>query len=201
MKLRKQDLREIVRGIYEENGARVDPQPGRGIIPGSRLKVTIGGDTRIVAIRTSLDREFSLNRHSDGSLATIPKVDEVAVAVPSRTGPGLVEVFGFDRDVVITAFDHAIAEQKQKYPNVSPKAPVFISLDDSTAVADFKSKARWTKVVALEGLKHATTKGRGENFSEFRERVRHEFAELYGIAVEDVIVEFRISDNSKANRR
>src|SRR3954467_149745 len=126
---RKSALRDIARSVYEANGARVKLLSGRGILPGSRLKISIGTEERVVVVRTSVDREVSFSRQADGRLAAVPHADEVAVVVPSIDDPELVEVLSFDRATIVSAFEVAAKAQRERYPTLPGKAPVFVRLD------------------------------------------------------------------------
>lgn len=195
-KPKKSTLRELVRWVYEANGARVREISGRGILPGSRLKVAIGSDERVVIVRTSLDRQVSFNRRADGRLAAIPEADEVAVVVPSNEEAGVVEVLSFDRDTILSVFDVAAAAQRERYPTLPLKAPVFVRLDRPPGKAgenalSLAARAQWRKKIPLSFV--PTTKSLvSETMTEFRERVLREFAELQGLPTGDVAVEFRI---------
>jgi hypothetical protein len=158
--------------------------------------VAIGSDERVVIVRTSLDRQVSFNRRADGRLAAIPEADEVAVVVPSNEEAGVVEVLSFDRDTILSVFDVAAAAQRERYPTLPLKAPVFVRLDRPPGKAgenalSLAARAQWRKKIPLSFV--PTTKSLvSETMTEFRERVLREFAELQGLPTGDVAVEFRI---------
>jgi hypothetical protein len=197
MKLRKRQLRECARIALQDRGLEVQLKTGAGIIPGARLRTFLGAEERQVAVRTSLGREIGFARNPDGSWATIRKVDEVVVAVPSADDPNSAEVLGFDSKVLIKACDAALEAQKKRYPTLSLTAPIFVAVDARKAKAgrkrraladavDLKSKASWTALVPLAA---GFVRQKGEPFIE---RVKREFAELNGVDVNKVLVEFKI---------
>jgi hypothetical protein len=146
---------------------------------------------REVAIRTSLDREVGFNRYPDGRWITIPTVDEIVVAVPSAEDPSSAEVLSFDREVVIDACNAALAAQKKEYPKLSYKAPIFIALDASDkgraskVASGLTAKAKWRTSIPLGTV-------RTPRVESFIERVKREFADLNGVDVSKVMVEFKI---------
>ncbi len=196
MKVRRQALRNCARLALEGRGLRVEHKSGAGVAPGARLLAFNGPEVSEVAVRTSLRREVGLTRLSNGKWNTIPKVDEVVVAVPSAEQPDAAEVFCFDRDVIIAAFDAALAAQTKKHRRLSPKAPIFVALDNARKPSpDFgtglKAKSKWQTLVPLaaasvSGSSHLPI---GEGFLA---RVKREFAEINGVDVSKVVVEFRI---------
>jgi hypothetical protein len=90
-----------------------------------------GEPERRVAVRTSKDRKVGLMRDPDtGDWRTIPEADEVVVAVQAQDDPNLAEVFGFDPEVLIRAFDALAAKAlAKKSREKALKSPVFIALD------------------------------------------------------------------------
>jgi hypothetical protein len=198
MKVRKQHLRECARLALDTKGLRVEVKAGAGIIPGARLLIFDGsGDEREVAVRASLDGEVGFARHLDGSWMTIPNVDEIVVATPSAEESGSAEVLCFDRDVMIEAFDAALAERMVEYPKFSQKAPVFIALDgaDKSKLphgrSGLKAKAKWQAVIPLSDVTNGRTSSRSGSES-FIDRVKREFAAMNGVDVSKVVIELKI---------
>jgi hypothetical protein len=196
-KVRKQHLRECARFALEARGHRVELKTGAGIVPGARLRTFQGSQAREIAVRTSLDREVGFTRHPDGHWITIPKVDEVVVAVPSAEDPSSAEVLSFDREVMIHACNATLAARMKEYPELSYKAPIFIRLDSSDrsdspdATSGLKAKAKWRTSVPLDAVR--THKSASAPAAEsFIDRVKREFAELNGVDVSKVVVEFKI---------
>jgi hypothetical protein len=195
-RIRKRHFRECARIALEGRGLRVELKAGAGIVPGARLRTFRGSEAREVAVRTSLDREVGFTRHPDGSWVTIPAVDEIVVAVPSAEEPGSAEVLCFDREVMIDTCNAALAARKKEYPQLSHKAPIFIALDTSNEghppndPSSLKAKAKWrTSVPLATGRTRNRASLRAESFIE---QVKREFAELNGVDVSKVVVEFRI---------
>jgi hypothetical protein len=190
-KIRKRHLRECARVALEGRGLRVEMKTGAGIVPGARLRTFHGSEAREIAVRTSLDREVGFNRHPDGRWITIPTVDEIVVAVPSTEDPSSAEVLSFDREVVIDACNAALSAQKRQYPELSHKAPIFIALDtsdkgrSSKVASGLTAKAKWRISIPLGTV-------RTPRVESFIERVKREFADLNGVDVSRVVVEFTI---------
>jgi hypothetical protein len=187
MRLRKSVLRECARLALEQRGYRVELMSGPGIVPGARLRAIKGSEERVVAVRVSLDREVGLTRRPDGSWATIPRMDEVVVVVPSNDDSDTAEVLGFAPNVIIAAFDAALAALERANPDFSRKAPIFVDVDD----VGLKAKAQWQTVLPLASVPRHLPSQTGSAVG-FIERVRQEFAELHGVDVGNVTVEFRI---------
>jgi hypothetical protein len=193
MRIRKSLLRECARRALEERGFTVELVSGAGIVPGARLRTFKGAEERLIAVRTSLDREVGLTRHSDGRWAIIPRVDEVIVAVPSSDGSDSVEVLSFSPGTIIHVFDAVLEDRKKQNPDFLEKSPIFVALDIGRDAADpgLKAKAQWQAVIPLaEVPRRRPTEA--VSTTAFIERVRQEFADLHGLDVDKVTVEFRI---------
>jgi hypothetical protein len=197
MKVRKQQLRECARLALVQRGLRVEIKPGAGIIPGARLKVFDASHLLDVAVRASLDGEVGFARYPNGDWMTILSVDEVVVATPSAEEPGSAEVLCFDSDVMKEAFDVALAERKMEYPNFSHKAPVFVALDGADGTKSknvsvgLKAKAKWQVLIPLSAVSTDSTLSR-PTAAGFIDRVKREFAEMNGVDVSKVVIEFKI---------
>jgi len=198
MRLRKSVLRECARLAVEGRGFKVELISGPGIVPGARLRAIKGSEEREIAVRSSLDREVGLTRRPNGGWATIPRMDEVVVAVPVDGQPDSAEVLSFAPDVVIKAFDAALAARLKDKPGFPIKAPLFVALDDRKhgrppiAEAGLKSKAQWQTVVPLAAVPRQRLSPAISPVG-FIERVKQEFADLHGVDVSKVTVEFRIT--------
>jgi hypothetical protein len=198
MSLRKAHLRECGRVALEQRGFRVEPIKGPGILPGARLWTVLGDEKRRVAVRTSLDREVGLTRHPDGGWRTIPNVDEVIVVVPSAEHPGAAEVLSFDPDVLVSVFDATLAAREKQNADFSPKAPIFVALDRSERedpadiASGLKARAQWQTLVPLSAVPLPCKASEPASTEGFIDRVKREFAQLNGVDVSKVVVEFRI---------
>ena len=125
----------------------------------------------------------------------MPNVDEIVVVVPSAEEPDSAQVFCFDSHVMIEAFDAVLSARENKNPQFSYKSPIFIALDGSKkgrtpeTVSGLEAKAKWQMSVPLtdvrRGSVHPSARG-------FIDRVKREFAELNGVDVSKVVIEFRI---------
>jgi hypothetical protein len=189
MRLTKSLLRACARAALEQRrGYLVEIDKGRGFVPGARLTAIKGGKKLKVAVRTSLDREVGFLRDPDGNWKTILKVALVVVAVPMPGDPGSAEVFGFEPKVLKREFDAALAAQLKRYPDLSPKAPIFVSLDNASgkAISELKFKKKWKEVLPLNSVSR-------EAPVSFVERVKREFAELMGVDVSKVTIDFHIN--------
>jgi hypothetical protein len=181
--------------LEQRRGYVVTIDKAQGFVPGARLTAIRGGKKIKVAVRTSLDREVGFMRDRQGNLRTIPKVDLVVVAVPAddkvgkRPSVEAVEVFGFDPKVLKREFDAALAAQLERHPDLSYKAPIFVSLDKVSGRAGsgvLKTKKLWREKLPLNSVSPQGNIG-------FIERVKREFAELTGVDVSRVTVDFHIN--------
>jgi hypothetical protein len=202
MRVRKSALRECARLALEQRGFRVEPIVGPGVVPGSRLRAIKGSEVHDIAVRSSTDGEIGLARRPDGGWSTLPRVDEVIVVAGAKKS-GLAEVLSFAPDALMRVFDVALEARQKEKRDLSLKAPVFVALDDFVArdaptrerrqdvEAGVKVRPQWRVFVPLADVPpqrlSPTTTAVG-----FIERVRQEFADLHGIDVSKVTVEFRI---------
>lgn len=107
-------------------------------------------------------------------------------------------MFAFDPKVLIKIFDAALGAQLKRYPGLSKKAPIFVSLDKgrregtTKTISDLKTQAQWSLILSLDS---ATSGTRSPSIADsgFIERVKREFAELNGVDVSKVSVDFRIN--------
>jgi hypothetical protein len=197
MKITKLLLRECARTALEQRGFTVEALRGSGIVPGARLRATRSGHPQTVAVRTSLDREIGLTRNADGRWATIPRMDQVLVAVPAQGHNGVAEILSFAPDVLVTAFDAALTIRQSENPEFKRKSPIFIALDEETRgssihKAGLKAKAEWSSLVPFTSVPQPRYQ-RKESESEFMERVKQEFAERHGFDPGKVVVQFTIT--------
>ena len=197
MKLKRSLLRECASFALEQRGFSVEPVRGSGILPGARLRAKKGSVTRNVAVRTSLDREVGLTRNSDGDWSTIPRMDEVLVAVPSVGEQGSAEILSFAPNVLIRAFDQALKVRQGENPDFKLKSPIFIALDgvvrgDDASKQALKAMSQWSSLVPLTAVSRPHV-SENESESEFFDRVRQEFAERHGFDPSKVRVEFSVT--------
>jgi hypothetical protein len=192
VKARKSLLRIAARRALELRGYKVTDISGPGIAMGGRLHAIRGKQEFTVAVRTATDRELGLIRDDHGKWKTIPAMDKVVVAAPAIKEPEMVEVFGFDSEEILEAFDHELARLKKRSPGLSPKAPVFLALDGKRGQGDpahpLRTKADWTKTVPLPQKSDLV----GVSSATYVDRVRAEYAQLHGVTLDEVQVEFRI---------
>jgi hypothetical protein len=128
-----------------------------------------------------------------GDWRTIPEADEVIVAVQAQHDANLAEVFGFAPEILIRAFDALAAKTlAKKSREMALKSPIFIALDHQLddphdLSSNLKKKSSWSMIVPLKPQKTAAEGSVG-----FVERVKREFAELNGVDISKVIVNFQI---------
>ena len=197
MKLKRSILRECARLALEQRGLTTEPVRGSGILPGARIRAKKGSLTLKVAVRTSLAREVGLTRKSDGHWATIPRMDEVLVAVPSANDHGSAEILSFAPKVLMRAFDAALKARQDENPNFKLKSPIFIALDELGSGGDprepaLKAMSQWSSLVPLTSVSPPHF-SQNELESEFFDRVRQEFAERHGFDFSKVTVKFSIT--------
>jgi hypothetical protein len=191
----RQLLRKCAEEALKQRGYTARLVTAAGIVPGARLQVKKAGEPeRRVAVRTSKDRKVGLVRDPDtGDWRTIPEADEVAVAVQAQDDPNLAEVFGFAPEVLIRAFNALAAKTlAKKSREKALKSPVFIALDHQLddpheLSSNLKKQSSWSMIVPLKPQKTAAEGSVG-----FVERVKREFAELNGVDISKVLVNFQI---------
>jgi hypothetical protein len=196
LKLTKQLLREAGRAVLERRGEHVDLKPGPGVVPGARLLVSVDGvkTSRTVSVRTSQDRELGLMRNDKGDWRTIGNVAEVLVAAPAEDNTS-IEVMSFTPEVLINAFNNAL--NKRPKLKRDQRLPLFLPLDDKrlrrsgAVISGLKDKSTWRETITPDD---DMLRKSAEKFSSrsFVDRVKREFAELNGVDVSRVTVEFRI---------
>jgi len=192
---KRQMLRRCGQEAMEQRGYTARQVTAAGIVPGARLQVKkVGEPKKRVAVRTSKDRKVGLMRDPDtGDWRTIPEADEVVVAVQAQDNPNLAEVFGFEPEVLIRAFNALAAKALAgKSREKALKSPIFIALDHELDDPDelrsnLKKKSSWSMIVPLNPPKTAAEGNVG-----FVERVKREFAELNGVDISKVLVNFQI---------
>src|SRR2546430_13560532 len=102
-KIKKSLFRDAARRVLEDLGLTVEEVPGRGTVPGSRLRASRANQSPwLIAVRSSVDREIAFIRSSTGSIA-VPKVQQVVCAIPAADGSDSAEVLSFDPAVLSNA--------------------------------------------------------------------------------------------------
>jgi hypothetical protein len=198
MRKTKSALRECARLAMQRRGYQVTLVPGAGIVPGARLLASRGGESHVVAVRSSTDREVGLTRRPDGRWATIPRVDQVIIVIPSAAEPDAAEVLSFAPNDLTRVFDAALESRLAEEPGLSPKAPIFLAVDEFVTldrpstdhVGTMQIKPQWREVISLAEVPKQSPSSTAAGFIE---RVRQEFADLHGVDASKVTVEFRIT--------
>jgi hypothetical protein len=161
---------------------------------GARLVARAAQGTLRIAVRTGLSRRMRATRNEDGRWRTLSDADLVVVAVPAWHRSDAVEVLGFSPQSVLDALNVAFERAPHE---TAPGAPVILALDEKvrnsrrSMPAGLKSQALWSYVLPIQdpALAHPAEAIFGDGFVE---RVKREFAQIVGVDVEKVIVEFKI---------
>jgi len=200
LKIRKEFLRESARLALAEKGySRVEIAQGPGIVPGARLTAVKNGTAKLIAVRTSSDREVGLLRNEDGDWRTIPKADLILAAVPALDAAA-ADVFAFDRDVLLNVFNATVDVLEKNKRNKSRfKSPVFVALDDvknsrtGKVQPGLKKTARWKLQIPLSRSALPTVSSSAQaTRAELMERLKREMAEFAGVDISKIILEIRI---------
>jgi hypothetical protein len=192
LKVTRAILRRCGQRVLASRGYATQPIRGEGIIPGTRLKAAKGSRTSTVAVRTSFKRVLGFLRQPDGRWQTISTVDEVLVVTRAHEDEMAADVMCFKSAVLLPLFEKAAQERRKDHYT----HPLFLPLDDTNAangvIAGLQSKAAWQSKVLIG---ESTTQGITALITHtgFVERVKREFAELAGVDVDRVIVDFRLA--------
>jgi hypothetical protein len=191
-------LRRLAQEALKKNGYKVEVLKGGG----ARLRVSKDGNTAYTLVRTSSDRWVGWMRYQ-GEWRGMGEADLVVVAV--LNGPaGKAEVYALDPLEVRRAFDANLAARLKHSPDLSETAPIFICMDEprgsgpSAVGGNLKAKALWGIELPVgadaPGSEGKSANGAPKETSEsFAARVRQEFADLIGVPIEKVTLEFRVS--------
>jgi hypothetical protein len=135
---------------------------------------------------------------------TVPSVDFVVVVTPSAEQPNCAEVLCFPSATIIKAFDKVLAARKERNPDFSPKAPLFVPLDPvehgKAIHPGLKERADWQDDVPLDSVpsqKSSEKSSERERVTAFVERVTREFAQQFGAKEEDVTVFIHIKGGAR----
>ena len=202
MKIKKEQLRQSAKSALAKRGySNIELAPGPGIVPGTRLRAEMDGETWNIAVRTSSDREVALLRTPGGSWRTISKVNLVLVAVPAIDVLA-VDVLAFDPELLRQVFDDTVkaVEKKQKIKTDKSrfKIPVFVPLDD---VRNSRTKqvrpgigkeALWKEQLPLGRL--PTQSPEDEEYrARFYEDIKRQIADFVGVDISKLVLEIRIN--------
>jgi hypothetical protein len=192
---RRRQLRELGKVALEQLGFAVQVKSKLGVASGAQLVGTKGSETRSFAVRACLNRRVQGVRHMDGTWKTLPDVDEVVVVAPSRDNPAVIEVLGFDPEVVVQALDSALADQRDRGLPPPHDEPVFVSLDQrnprgrDSAIPGLKREAKWLRALPISLAEDPNP----EKKTGIRERLRREVAAWADVDVGDVAIDIRIA--------
>lgn len=201
----------------EEQGFVVKNKPGLGVLPGSRLRIQRSGQAQqTVVVRVSKKRKIGISRHQwSGKWFDVPGLNKVIVVAPSLRDPSLADVIEFDAEVLVQAF--TVLDALRNGPHTKDRElnfPIFVTLDPQpgdegqSSSSNLIEKASRVTEVPLPGSPASTSidqvvgvavPARAAAAGEpkvkpegFIERVRREFAEINGVDVSKVIVNFHI---------
>lgn len=195
-------LRGLVQVGLKQKGYSVEVLKGTG---GARLRLGKEGKTILALVRTSSDRWLGWMRKQDGEWRGMRDGDLIIAAVlDSEEKPTKAEIYAFDPADVQKAFNNNLAAREANSPNLKKTAPIFVCMDETEAKnaanvgSNLKAKAQWKLELPLDAAPPAEevpismpkTKETKESFAA---RVRQEFADLIGVEVESVSVEFKVS--------
>jgi hypothetical protein len=206
-------LRKCARLAFEKRGFVVTKKAGLGVAPGSRLRIQRPGQAqRTVVVRVSKKRRIGIRRHRwSRKWFEVPGLNEVVVVSPSLSDPNIADVFGFDAAALEQLFD--TVDTMRNGPFTSEREfnfPIFVGLDprqsdDSNMMSsNLINEATWQEQILLsdstadasidlgEVVAARTTSSSKVNREGFIERVRREFAEINGVDVAKVTVNFQI---------
>lgn len=186
-------LRRAARYAAERAGHSVRAKTTRGAVNGSRLEFTEGKEPVSVVVRTSYERLIGFSRKQDGTWRPLEANEICLVAVPSKTSPDQVEVYEFKTEVLKEIFDAALAMMESAGKAPANEIPIFVPLDERST----RSLGHSIKGVKDLVTPHIVNVPDLAQFKKgldggFVARVRREFAELIGVDVRKVVVEFRV---------
>jgi hypothetical protein len=209
-------LRACARVALERRGFVVRKKPGLGVVPGARLRIQRPGQAeQTVVVRVSKKRKIGISRHQwSGRWFEVPGLNEVVIVSPSLHDPRLADVIGFDAGVLIQVFEVLDTLRNGPYTeNRELNFPILVALDprpgdeSNSSSSNLIEKASWVAEVSLpepastsidhvvDGREPARAVASSEPKVKpegFIERVRREFAEINGVDVGKVMVNFHI---------
>lgn len=190
-------LRKLIQAALQKQGYAI-----RLVKPsGARLQITRDGKTAYTLARTSSDRWLGWMRSGD-DWRGLKEADLVVVGALKKDKADVADVFAFAPTDLREAFRNNLAARQSKNPRLKESAPVFVCLDDQpnkypwAVSSNLKAKALWRVELPLEPVgsdKELSQTRSSEAQESFAIRVRQEFADLVGVPVEKVNVDFRVS--------
>jgi hypothetical protein len=195
-------LRGLVQVGLKQKGYDVEVLKGTG---GARLRLSKDGKTNLALVRTSSDRWLGWMRKEDGEWRGMGDGNLIIAAVlDSDEKPTKAEIYAFDPADVQKAFKDNLAAREASSPDLKKTAPIFVCMDETKGKgaanvgSNLKAKAQWKLELPLDAAPPAeeapvSTAKPKESKESFAARVRQEFADLLGVSVENVSVEFKVS--------
>ena len=194
----KEILRDAAQLALRRRGYEVKIYTAPGAAPGTRLIAVKEAEELRIAVRTSQRREVGIVQAAKGGWKTVSNVEQVLVAVPSKS-PDHVEVLCFDSE----AFVGGLKDRLRKLDlRVEPNVPIFVPLDavplkgSAAGVSGLKTLALWGDEFETKELRRQS---KAKQWDELIARVTRDIAAFVGVGPERVIVDFRIS--SKAEKQ
>jgi hypothetical protein len=165
-------------------------------VAGSRLKAVKSGEAFRILVRTSSDRWVGWMR-KDGEWRGISDADFVIVAaLDGAKKSKSAWVYAFEPEDVQSALTENL-EAREANSDFSKTAPVFVCLDHKESrpagvASNLRAKALWHVEVPLDEVVQPPPASESVRET-FARRVKQEFADLMGVPVESVSVEFRVN--------
>ncbi len=157
----------------------------------ARASAFQGAEDANVAVRTSLERKVGPRSQSNGGWMTVPSVDRVVVVTPSAEDPNCAEVLGFASEPSSRPSMRCSPSAREQIPTFLRKLRFSWRLILSGAARQrnegLKELSKWRRDVPLASVPGQQSSKDGQVFVD---RTKREFAQLIGVAEEDVTVNF-----------
>jgi hypothetical protein len=197
-------LRRAAEKALRMKGFKTLVQVGSG---GARVAIESGGRKGLALVRTSSDRWVGWMR-KDGEWKGFDEAEVIIVSsIDNVQRPRMIEIYAFDPKIVRDAFEKNLAARVAANPRFKVTAPVFVGLDNckkgkpSSVSSNLSASALWMLKLPIDEADPASAaentnspaKTPVETREKFAARVRQEFADLVGVPVDKVGIEFRVS--------
>jgi hypothetical protein len=188
--IKNASYRLVGRSVLQERGYDVRVNPGQGYLPGARLIASRKGQAIDVAVKASQERVLSFTQQPNKDWRTLHAVDLVIAVVPGEKNPDEADVFGFEREKLIRAFNRAWKALEHAKRPLGFNIPIFVPIDEVSrknvghTIGNLKKRADWTVHLTERELEKRSA-GIEESYLEaFRRR----FAAENGVDVDQVMV-------------
>lgn len=188
-------LRRAAQEAAKKHGYSVEVLKGTG---GARLRLTKGGTSVLALVRTSSDGWLGWMRNDEGEWRGIDDGQLIIAAVlDSKEPSSAATIYALKPEDVRKAFDDNLAAREAAGP-LKKTAPVFVCMGEpvtkgpAAVGGNLGAKAMWKLETPLDATEPAPSKTK-ETKEGFAARVRQEFADLIGVSVDMVSVDFKVS--------